>query len=39
MAPMFDIKDLVEEVKCDGIEILRGDFRDLNDALGFGFEH
>ncbi|OAL48268.1 hypothetical protein IQ07DRAFT_514332 [Pyrenochaeta sp. DS3sAY3a] len=37
MAPK--IKDLVEEVKRDGIEILRGDFRDLNGALGIGFEH
>jgi dihydroxyacetone synthase len=33
------IKDLVEEVKRNGIEILRGDFRDLNGALGIGFEH
>ncbi|KAF2649408.1 transketolase [Lophiostoma macrostomum CBS 122681] len=33
------IKDLVEEVKRDGIEILRGDFRDLNGVLGVGFEH
>jgi dihydroxyacetone synthase len=37
MAPK--IKDLVEEVKKDGIEILRGDFRDLNGVLGVGFEH
>ncbi|KAH7359615.1 transketolase [Pyrenochaeta sp. MPI-SDFR-AT-0127] len=37
MAPK--IKDLVEEVKRDGIEILRGDFRDLNGVLGIGFEH
>lgn len=33
------IRDLVEEVKRDGIEILRGDFRDLNGSLGVGFEH
>ncbi|EEU34004.1 uncharacterized protein NECHADRAFT_49818 [Fusarium vanettenii 77-13-4] len=33
------IKDFVEEVKRDGIEILRGDFRDLNGSLGVGFEH
>ncbi|KAH7110609.1 Transketolase, thiamine diphosphate binding domain-containing protein [Dendryphion nanum] len=37
MAPK--IKDLVEEVKRDGIEILRGDFRDLNGSLGVKFEH
>lgn len=37
MAPK--IKELVEEVKRDGIEILRGDFRDLNGSLGVGFEH
>lgn len=30
---------LVEEVKRDGIETLRGDFRDLNGHLGVGFEH
>ena len=30
---------LVEEVKRDGIECLRGDFRDLNGYLGVGFEH
>jgi dihydroxyacetone synthase len=33
------IKDLDGEIKRDGIEILRGDFRDLNGALGIGFEH
>ncbi|KAL7756924.1 hypothetical protein ACKLNR_013917 [Fusarium oxysporum f. sp. zingiberi] len=33
------IRGLVEEVKRDGIEILRGDFRDLNGSLGVGFEH
>ncbi|KAH7125814.1 Transketolase, thiamine diphosphate binding domain-containing protein [Dactylonectria macrodidyma] len=33
------IKDLVEEVKRDGVEVLRGDFRDLNGGLGVGFEH
>jgi dihydroxyacetone synthase len=37
MAPK--IKDLVKEVKRDGIVILRGDFRDLNGTLGVGFEH
>ena len=33
------VKDLVEEVKRDGIASLRGDFRDLNGHLGVGFEH
>jgi len=33
------IKDLVEEVRKDGIQVLRGDFRDLNGYLGVGFEH
>ncbi|KAI9370343.1 Transketolase, thiamine diphosphate binding domain-containing protein [Aspergillus egyptiacus] len=28
------VKDLVEEVGRDGIEVLRGDFRDLNGSLG-----
>jgi dihydroxyacetone synthase len=37
MAPK--IQELVEEVQRDGIEILRGDFRDLNGPLGIGFEH
>ncbi|CAH0045688.1 unnamed protein product [Clonostachys solani] len=37
MAPK--IKDLVEEVRREGIEVLRGDFRDLNGPLGVGFEH
>ncbi|KEY72943.1 hypothetical protein S7711_07906 [Stachybotrys chartarum IBT 7711] len=37
MAPK--IKGLVDEVKRDGIEMLRGDFRDLNGYLGVGFEH
>ena len=37
MAPK--IRNLVEEVKKDGIGILRGDFRDLNGSLGVGFEH
>ncbi|KAJ0158506.1 Dihydroxyacetone synthase, partial [Colletotrichum tanaceti] len=36
MAP--EIKKLVEEVRRDGIEVLRGDFRDLNGPLGVGFE-
>lgn len=33
------IKGLVEEVQSNGIEILRGDFRDLNGTMGYGFEH
>ena len=33
------IKGLVEEIRESGIEILRGDFRDLNGPLGVGFEH
>lgn len=33
------IKAFVEEVSKNGIEILRGDFRDLNGPLGVGFEH
>jgi dihydroxyacetone synthase len=33
------VKDLVDEVKSEGIEALRGDFRDLNGTLGYGFEH
>ncbi|TDZ41546.1 Dihydroxyacetone synthase [Colletotrichum trifolii] len=37
MAPK--IKELVDEVRRDGIEVLRGDFRDLNGPLGVGFEH
>jgi dihydroxyacetone synthase len=37
MAPK--IRNLVDEVKRDGIEVLRGDFRDLNGPLGVGFEH
>ncbi|KAF2852675.1 transketolase [Plenodomus tracheiphilus IPT5] len=37
MAPK--IRELVEEVRREGIEILRGDFRDLNGGLGVGFEH
>lgn len=37
MAPK--ISALVEEVKREGIESLRGDFRDLNGYLGIGFEH
>ena len=35
MAPKM--KDLVEEVKREGIEVLRGDF--LNRSLGVGLEH
>ncbi|KZL75354.1 dihydroxyacetone synthase (transketolase) [Colletotrichum tofieldiae] len=34
-----EIKKIVEEVQKDGIEVLRGDFRDLNGSLGVGFEH
>ncbi|KAM5353000.1 hypothetical protein ACJ41O_005722 [Fusarium nematophilum] len=37
MAPK--IQALVEEVRRDGIQVLRGDFRDLNGSLGVGFEH
>lgn len=37
MAPR--IKELVEEVRKNGISVLRGDFRDLNGPLGVGFEH
>ncbi|KAF7555279.1 hypothetical protein G7Z17_g2289 [Cylindrodendrum hubeiense] len=37
MAPK--IKDLVEEVRENGIQCLRGDFRDLSGYLGVGFEH
>ena len=37
MAPK--VKELVEEVRANGIGSLRGDFRDLNGPLGVGFEH
>ena len=33
------VKTLVDDVKSEGIESLRGDFRDLNGTLGYGFEH
>ncbi|EON64397.1 transketolase [Coniosporium apollinis CBS 100218] len=33
------VKALVDEVRKEGIESLRGDFRDLNGALGFKTEH
>lgn len=33
------VKDLVEEVRTDGIGILRGDFRDFNGSLRIGVEH
>ncbi|OGM46879.1 putative dihydroxy-acetone synthase [Aspergillus bombycis] len=33
------VKDLVEEVRRDGIETLRGDFRDFNGSLRVGFVH
>ncbi|KAK0130133.1 hypothetical protein ONS96_000660 [Cadophora gregata f. sp. sojae] len=33
------IRGLVEEVRQEGIESLKGDFRDLNGTLGYGFEH
>jgi dihydroxyacetone synthase len=33
------IQTLVQEVKDEGVEVLRGDFRDLNGVLGVGFEH
>jgi dihydroxyacetone synthase len=32
------IKGFVDDVKRDGVESLRGDFRDLNGKLGYGFE-
>ncbi|KAL1304338.1 hypothetical protein AAFC00_000738 [Neodothiora populina] len=32
------VKELVEEVKRDGVGCLRGDFRDLNGTLGWGTE-
>lgn len=33
------VKGLVEEVRRDGIGILRGDFRDFNGSLRIGVEH
>ncbi|KAE8131630.1 Transketolase, thiamine diphosphate binding domain-containing protein [Aspergillus pseudotamarii] len=33
------VKDLVEEVRRDGIGVLRGDFRDFNGGLRIGLEH
>ncbi len=33
------IKNLVEEVQREGIESLRGDFRDLNRTPSYGFAH
>jgi dihydroxyacetone synthase len=33
------INSFVEEVQRDGIETLRGDFRDLNGTLSYGVEH
>ncbi|CAG8188138.1 unnamed protein product [Penicillium nalgiovense] len=33
------VKDLVEEVRRDGIGILRGDFRDFNGSLRIGVDH
>lgn len=33
------IEELVKEVQRDGIEMLRGDFRDLNGTLGVDCEH
>ena len=33
------IRSFVEEVQRDGTESLRGDFRDLNGTLAYGFEH
>ncbi|KAL4895265.1 transketolase [Aspergillus ambiguus] len=33
------VKDLVEEVRRDGISVLRGDFRDFNGSLRIGFHH
>lgn len=33
------VKALVEEVKRDGVDCLRGEFRDLNGTMSWGFEH
>jgi dihydroxyacetone synthase len=33
------VKNLVDEVRRDGIGILRGDFRDFNGSLRIGLEH
>ncbi|KAL4994269.1 Transketolase, thiamine diphosphate binding domain-containing protein [Aspergillus recurvatus] len=33
------VRGLVEEVRRDGIEVLRGDFRDLNGGPSVGVEH
>lgn len=33
------VRALVKQVAQDGIEAVRGDFRDLNGTLGYGFEH
>lgn len=33
------VKDLVEEVRREGIEVLRGDFRDFNGPLQIGAQH
>ncbi|KAG9948200.1 transketolase, partial [Aureobasidium melanogenum] len=33
------VKALVEEVKKEGIDSLRGDFRDLNGTMGYGMHH
>jgi dihydroxyacetone synthase len=33
------VKALVEEVKREGIDSLRGDFRDLNGTMGLGIGH
>lgn len=33
------IQSFVQEVKSEGIENIRGDFRDLNGTLRYGFEH
>jgi dihydroxyacetone synthase len=33
------VKALVEEVRKEGIDTLRGDFRDLNGTMGIGIEH
>lgn len=33
------VKELVDEVRRDGIGVLRGDFRDFNGSLRIGLEH
>lgn len=33
------VSEYVKEVQAEGIENFRGDFRDLNGTMGYGFEH